>query len=297
MEGAAINWAQILVNSLLTGSIYALVAIGLSMTWGILKFPNIAHGEFLTFGAYIGCMVLNFTRIGFAWAIIIGSVSTGILGLISYLLIFRLLVRAGSSPMQMAVASVGYGLALRYIMQQIWGPGTIIYKMWRGPFELGPIRLTWLWFSIIIIALALVTLFHLILTRTKTGKAMRAVSNNPMLAASSGINVEKILLIVWFLGSSLAGIGGIFRGSDTLVYPVLGWGMMMPAFAVTSLGGIGSFYGAVASAYLLGLAENICLLGLVALNLSGEYRSAVAFAVLIIVLLFKPEGLAGLKRE
>jgi branched-subunit amino acid ABC-type transport system permease component len=124
---------------------------------------------------------------------------------------------------------------------------------------------------------------------------MRAVSDNSSLAQASGINVERVILWVWFIGAGLAGLSGVLRGMDTRLAPLMGWELILPAFAVIVLGGIGSFYGAVIGAYILGLAENLGVVLLSELSISTTYRPVISFLILIIVVLIKPTGIMGLK--
>jgi branched-subunit amino acid ABC-type transport system permease component len=130
------------------------------------------------------------------------------------------------------------------------------------------------------------------LTRTKIGKAIRATASNPKLALSSGINTTRVLVITWFVSAGLAGIAGLFRGVETRVSPYLGWDILLPTFAVAMLGGIGSFYGAMAAAIIIGLAENVGVVLLAQAGLSTDYRMAIPFVILIVVLIFRPQGLA-----
>jgi len=132
---------------------------------------------------------------------------------------------------------------------------------------------------------------------TKTGKAIRASASNPELALASGINVDRVIWITWFIGAGLAAIAGIFRGADTQIWPMTGWDIILPIFAVVILGGIGNFYGAIAAAFIIGLVENIGVVGLIALGLSTQYRIGIVFLILIITLIVKPEGLAMLFRR
>ncbi|WP_049757156.1 branched-chain amino acid ABC transporter permease [Ammonifex degensii] len=123
--------------------------------------------------------------------------------------------------------------------------------------------------------------------------AIRAIATNPDLARVSGINLERVILFTWFLGAALAGVAGVFRAADTQLYPMMGWDILLPVFAAVVLGGIGSFYGLIIASYLLGLAENLGVVFLQAVGLSTEYRMAIAFLVLILVLIFRPRGLLG----
>jgi branched-subunit amino acid ABC-type transport system permease component len=135
---------------------------------------------------------------------------------------------------------------------------------------------------------------HFILVKTKIGKAIRATSSNVELALSSGINTTRVLLITWFISGGLAGIAGLFRAADTRLSPLLGWDILLPTVAVTIVGGIGSFYGAIIAAFIIGLAENIGVVVLVQLGLSTQYRLAIPFVILILVLLIRPQGLTKL---
>ena len=294
VDGLSLNIAQILFNSLLTGSLYVLAAIGLTLTYGILKFPNVAHAEFITFGAYIAYTVADKWKVGFEAGVLAAFIFTGLLGVASHLFLFGPLIKKGTTVLHLTVASIGYGIVLRYAMQEIWGRKDLYYSAYYPGFDLGPIRVTPLWLSFIFLAVAIVTIFHLLLTKTKIGKAMRATSNNPILAQASGIDTRKIVILVWFLGSALAGLGGVMKASDTRITPVLGWDVLIMCFAAVIFGGVGSIYGTILAGYTLGFVENLGVIGLVALRLSTEYRFLLGFLVLVFALLFAPQGIAGI---
>jgi len=133
--------------------------------------------------------------------------------------------------------------------------------------------------------------------KNQDSKAIRATSSNPELALASGINIDRVIWITWFIGAGLAAVAGVFRGAGTLVNPMTGWDIILPIFAVAILGGIGNYYGAIAAAFIIGLAENIGVVALTALKLSTEYRVAIAFLILIVTLLLRPQGLAILFRR
>jgi branched-subunit amino acid ABC-type transport system permease component len=294
LDSIAINLYQVFFNGILTGSIYILAAVGLTLTYGLLRFPNVAHAEFFTFGAYVA-LVVEETGLGLVWGGLAASILSGILGIVSYLMVFRPLAKRGATPIHLTIASLAYGLFLRYGLQQVWSGGSFTYKSWFQPFSIGAIRCTFLWLWAIATAAIFVLAFHIALTKTRIGKAIRGMSNNPLLAMSCGIDLESMLIVVGFLGGALAGVGGMFRAADTRLIPVLGWELLIPSFAVVILGGIGSFYGVIAAAYVIGLTESFAVLMLSFLGLSTEYKSVVAFIIIVVVLIFKPEGLAGLK--
>ncbi len=138
---------------------------------------------------------------------------------------------------------------------------------------------------------------HLILVHTKIGKAIRATNSNPELALASGINIDRVILVTWFIGAGLAAVAGIFRAANTQIWPMTGWDIILPIFAVAILGGIGNFYGSIVAAFIIGLAENLGIVALMALGLSTSYRIAIAFKILILTLIIRPEGLAMLFRR
>jgi len=289
-----IEWTQVLFNSAVTGSLYALAAIGLTLTYGFSKFPNFAHAEFITLGAYVGYTTVEQLNLAFPLGFITAFFASGLLSIISYKLLFRTLMGRGASLIHLMIASIGLSFIIRHLIQQTWSGRPLSFKIAWAYYDIGSIRVTDLWLSMILVALLMALSLHLLLTKTKVGKAMRATSNNPDLAMASGINIEKISLLVWFIGAAMAGVAGVFKGADTVLVPLIGFDMLLPAFAAAILGGIGSFQGAIAASYILGLAENFGVVGLAGLGLSTGYRSAISFIVIIIVLIFKPTGLGKL---
>ncbi|OIP27127.1 MAG: branched-chain amino acid ABC transporter permease [Chloroflexi bacterium CG15_BIG_FIL_POST_REV_8_21_14_020_46_15] len=293
----AVNWAQVLFNSAVTGSIYLLGAVGLSITYGLSGFPNFAHAEFITLGAFIGYFVAEQLGLGLPAALIVAFLVTGGVGFLCYRGIFQPLAKRGATIIHLMVASIALGFILRHSIGAVWSWKPLYFTTAWSAFDVGPVRVTGLWLWLIFVAVTLAFIMHLILTRTKIGKAIRATSSNPELALASGINIDRVIWITWFIGAGLAAIAGIFRASDTQIWPMTGWDIILPIFAVVILGGIGNYYGAVAAAFIIGLAENVGVVVLVALGLSSTYRIGIAFLILIITLIVKPQGLAMLFRR
>jgi len=293
----AVNWAQVLFNSAVTGSIYLLGAVGLSITYRLSGFPNFAHAEFITLGAFIGYFVADQLGLGLPVALIVVFLVTGGVGFLCYRGIFQPLAKRGATIIHLMVASIALGFILRHSIGAAWGWRPLYFSTAWPAFDIGPLRVTGLWLRFIFVAVALAFIMHLILTRTKIGKAIRATSSNPELALASGINTERVIWITWFIGAGLAAIAGIFRAADTQIWPMTGWDIILPIFAVVILGGIGNYYGAIAAAFIIGLAENVGVVALVALGLSSTYRIGIAFVILIITLIVKPQGLAMLFRR
>ncbi len=272
-------------------------AVGLSMTYSLSAFPNFAHAEFITLGAFIGYFVAEQLGLGLPAALIVAFLVTGGVGFLCYRGLFQPLAKRGATIIHLMVASIALGFILRHSIGAIWSWRPLYFTTSWPAFDLGQIRVTGLWLSLIFVAVALAFVMHLVLTRTKIGKAIRATSSNPELALASGINIDRVIWLTWFIGAGLAAVAGIFRAADTQIWPMTGWDIILPIFAVVILGGIGNFYGAIAAALIVGLAENIGVVALAALGLSTSYRIGIAFVILIITLIVKPEGLAMLFRR
>ena len=286
------DWSQILFNSVVTGSLYLIAAVGLTLTYGLSKFPNFAHAEFMTLGAYAGYFIAKQLGLGLPLAFVFAFLVVGTVGVLCYRGIFQPLANRGATLIHLMVASIALGFILRYSIGAAtdWDP--LYFTSTWSAFDIGPIRVTGLWIWLIATALLLSLVMHFILIKTKIGKAIRATGSNPELALASGININRVILVTWFVGAGLAAVAGIFRGADTQIWPMTGWDMILPVFAVTILGGIGNFYGAIVAAFIIGLAENVGVVLLASLGLSTTYRIGIAFAILIITLLVKPQGLA-----
>jgi len=284
---------QLLFNSILNGSVFALASIGFSLTYSILKFPNIAQAAFITFGGYFAYTASTVWGLGFGLGILAAFLATGILGALSYMAIFRPLGRKVAGFVAPTVASVGYGLALTFIMQQIWGRDLLLFSTIFESFSAGPFRTNWLWNATIIFTLVAIVVMHYLLSRTKFGAAMRGASSNPDLVRASGIHIDRVIIFVWFLGSALAGVSGVFLAGQNGVTPVLGSNMLVTVIAVAIFAGIGSYYGVITAAYVLSFAMNLSIPILLSLGQPSFYSIAVAYAVVIVTLLFFPKGLSG----
>ncbi len=292
-----INWAQVIFNSGITASLYLIGAVGLTLTYGLSRFPNFAHAEFMTLGAFIGYLAAEQLGLGLYLGAFIAFLVGAIVGTICYRGVFYPLARRGASIIHLMVASIALGFFLRYSIGAIWGWAPLYFTTTWPSYDIGRLRVTGLWIALILSAVILTVIMHLVLVKTKIGKAIRATSSNPELALASGININRVILVTWFIGAGLATTAGIFRAADTQIWPMTGWDIILPMFAVAILGGIGNFYGSIVAAFIVGLAENFGVVALVSLGLSTEYRMAVAFLILIITLIIKPQGLAMLFRR
>jgi branched-chain amino acid transport system permease protein len=298
---------QQLADGLILGSIIGLGAIGVTLTYSILRFANFAHGEYLTFGAYLALVALGFfqafsdTTLGplsFGWPLLaslgVSILATAGLALVLDWMLFARLGRT-STAITLVIASFGAALALRNLLFFFFGGVPEYYSrdiqiaMAILPRSvLGGVRVTPDQLAVLGLAVALVVGMHLFLTRTTLGRAMRAVAHNPQLATVTGIDVAAVVRWTWVIGAGLAAVAGVFSGLTVQIRPTLGFDLLLPLFAAAILGGIGSIYGAVLGGLIVGLAESL------AVPLVGaEYRAAVAFVLLILILLVRPTGLFG----
>lgn len=299
---------QSLVNGVIRGGELALLAIGLTMIYGILRFANFSHTEFATIGAYLTVLLTATLGINLFVSAPIAVLFTGLVAVMVDKLSFKRLRQAGA--VSLMVLSIGLSICFRSIIQSIWGPQIRGYPIgiFRGMEFMG-IRITPIQITIVIVALICMLLFHLLLTKTRIGKTMRATSDNLILAQASGINTDRVIMWVWFIGASYAAIGGILIGLETQLRPDMGFAILLPVFATAILGGIGSVYGAMVGGLILGIVENLgisfdfgSLIRIVGISklggvfISPSYKPAIAFAILIIILLVRPGGILGEKR-
>jgi branched-subunit amino acid ABC-type transport system permease component len=279
-----IDILQLLVNSTLTASIYILSTTGFALVYSLERFPNIAHIQFFTLGAYSGLLAVNSLNLGFGGALLLGFLLSGLLAFMSNYLVFKPLKDRGANLVYLIVASVGYGTVLMYTLQQLYGRDIQIIRHFFFPLTVGSVRFTLLWVYTILFATSSSLLLHLLLTKTRIGKAVRALANNPQLAMASGINPNRIAGIVWFSGGALAGVGGVLQGMNTRVVPTLGLELLVPTIAVAVLGGLGNFYGVLGAAFVLGFAENFSVPILLSLAMPTDLRFVIGYVVVVAVM-------------
>jgi branched-subunit amino acid ABC-type transport system permease component len=303
---------QILIDSLIRAAELALLGVGLTMVYDVLRFPSFAHVEFGTVGAFIALTISLALPFGPGSSLVIAGivamVAVGFLGVATDRAVFSRL--RGNSPILLLIASFGVGIVLRFGAQAIWGANAQSYPLpLMRPWLIGDGRLTPSAAAIIVVALVTMLLFHFVLNRTTLGIAMRATADNKDLAEASGIFTERVIRLVWFVGAALAALGGVMLGVATQLHTNMGFEIMLPVFAAVILGGIGNPYGAVLGALVVGFAENIGLainwgslasaLGLATedfLFIPVGYKAAIPFTLVIIMLLLRPTGLLGEKR-
>ncbi len=277
---------QLIVNGIAVGSILALAAIGLTLTYGILNLSNFAHGDFMTLGAYLTWLA-NISGLNIWLAMILGAVGTIIAMLIAEYLLWQPMRDRRASDTTLIIISIGLALFLRNGILLLYGGGNQLYQLPIIPaLQFGNLRVAYYRIVVVGLAIAAIIALHLILQHTKIGKAMRAVADNIDLARVSGINVERVVLWTWVITGTLTAFAGGMYGLIAVVRPNMGWFLILPLFASVILGGIGNPYGAIAGAFIIGLAQELSvpLLG-------SEYKLGVALAIMVVILLVRPQGL------
>lgn len=287
--------AQASVNGVKFGLIIAMTAIGLSLIFGTTGLVNFAHAEMVTFGAIVAWFLnVEGPQLQLLGAAAIAIVLGGVLGGILERGMFQPLRERGTGQFQRLVITIGLGIVLRQILLIWFGPNSKPYSDYRiqETIDIGPVSVTPRDVGIIVLSLLTLVLVALLLQKTRIGKAMRAVSDNVDLAESSGIDVKRIILFVWVLGGALAAFGGVLQAATTSVNYLMGFQLLLLMFAGMILGGLGTAYGAMIGSLVVGLTTEVSTVWL-----SAELKYVWALAVLIIVLLFKPEGILGVKQR
>jgi branched-chain amino acid transport system permease protein len=297
---------QTVMDGLVAGSMIGLGALGITLTYSILRFANFAHGELIAWGAYFalaaaGALGSVFPGLSapvgpfsFGWALplalAVAIAANGGLALCVDRLLYGPLRQRRSTVIVLVMASFGAALTLRHLLELVFTSKPAYFsKALQIAMPLGGgIRATPDQLLSLAVAAIFVAAVHLILTRTAMGRAMRAVSENPALSASVGIEVSRVVRAVWLIGAGLACVAGVSAGLLVQIRPQMGLDLLLPLFAAAILGGIGSVPGAMLAGLIVGLSEAA------AVQLVGaEWRAAVAFVILIAVLILRPQGLFG----
>jgi neutral amino acid transport system permease protein len=286
---------QLLVLGIRFGAVIAITSIGLSLVFGTTGLVNFAHGELVTLGAIIAFL---FNAAAVAWlprvhlipataiAIVVGAAA----GIAMERGMWRPMRRRGIGLISMLVVSIGLSLLLRNLLQLFFGGSTNPFRDYaiQTTLRLGPIRITPRDLTVIVLSMLVLVLIGLMLTRTRIGKAMRAVSDNRDLAESSGIDVDRVVVFVWGLAGGLAALGGVLQSTAQGVNVNFGFQLLLLMFAGIILGGIGTAYGAVVGSLVVGIVIEVSTL-----VLPADIKNASGLLVLILVLLVRPQGILG----
>lgn len=283
------QFIQQLINGISLGSIYALIALGYTMVYGIIKLINFAHGDIYMVGAYIGFFAVTVAKISIVPALIISMVVTGLLGVLVEKIAYKPLRKA--PRISLLITAIGVSFFLEYTSMYFVSPTPRTFPNVIDSLSLniGSFVINGQQLLIFIITVILMVLLTYIVQKTKMGKAMRAVSFDTETAQLMGINADRVISFTFGIGSALAAAGGVLVGVYyNSIDPLMGIMPGLKAFVAAVLGGIGSIPGAMTGGIVLGVIE-----ALVSGFISSTFRDAAAFAILILVLLFKPSGIFG----
>lgn len=284
---------QRVVAGLIFGSLLALASVGLSLIFGTTGLSNFAHGEAVTLGGVTAWITGSIMGLPFPLVVILGLLVGGLSGYLQNEGLWKPLRRRGTKLVQMMIVSIGLSIVLRYIfLFFIDGTTKGFTGGLSGVIALGPIRLSHGSLLTFVMAITVLLIFAWFLTKTRVGRATRAVSDNISLAEASGIDSEKIIRIVWIVGSALAALGGILLALYRQVSWSMGFEILLLIFAAVVLGGLGSAYGALMGSFLVGI-----LVELSALVLPADLKYASALFLMILVLVFRPQGVLGKKQR
>ncbi|MCS6815124.1 MAG: branched-chain amino acid ABC transporter permease [Cyanobacteria bacterium] len=281
---------QLVVNGVSVGAIIALAAVGLTLTYGILRLSNFAHGDLMTLGAYLtfACNTSGLPVISNIWvAMVVGILGTVVVVLVSEALLWSPMRDRRASSTTLIIISIGLALFLRNGIILIWGGSNRNYDLPVTPaVTIAGINVAYYKLVVTVLAVVAIVGLHLLLKYTKIGKAMRAVADDIDLARVTGINVEQVITWTWVIAGSLTALGGGMLGLVEAVRPNMGWFLILPMFAAVILGGIGNPYGAIAGALIIGISQEVSTL-----ILPTAYKQGIALAIMVLVLLFRPQGL------
>jgi branched-chain amino acid transport system permease protein len=282
---------QALIFGVLTGSILAVATVGFAMVRQTQGFLNIAHGQYLALGAYLGLAFATGAGLNIFVSAILAMVIVGAVGVLLAWLVFIPVQKSGA--LVLFFSSIGLAYAIYGLMRISFDPGVQLYPVeFGGQIRIGSASITVGELVIMGVAAASVATLHLFLTRTRYGYWIRAVASNSELASVRGVPPRLVSSLIWFIASALAGLAGVLLGLMGSVHSEIGWAYILTVLAAAVLGGVGSIYGVVAAGLLLGVAMELSTL-----VIPTDYRSSVAFVAIIVTLSIRPQGLFSVARR
>jgi branched-subunit amino acid ABC-type transport system permease component len=274
---------------LVVASVLAISAVGLSLQFGLTNYINFAYGDFMAIGAYLAWSLNTGAGHVNIWvAMVAGGLGVGVLAVLLNRFLLAPFARRFQKLFYVLIVTFGLSLILLNVVSSIWGDEVQRYSMpAQNPFHVGPFLFTGDQLVVIVIAIVAMLSIHFMLTTTRIGKSMRAMSDNSTLAMTSGIDTRRITTLTWFLSGTMAGLSGTILGiTQASITPGSGETFLFVIFAAVIVGGVGSIYGAIAGALIVGLATELA-----ALWIDPSYKLDIAFVILILALLFRPNGL------
>lgn len=287
---------QLVANSIIAGAIYTLVALGFNLIYGTVKFFDLGYGALTAVGGYTVFWLAKQLDVNIYLAVLAGVIMAGVIGLVIDRLVYFPLRRRKASPMIFLVASLGAFTALQAIIAilftsqfQTLASATAsgkVYEILPATANFGSAVITEVQLIILVVGLLIMLGLSALLKFTTFGKSVKAVADDEEVAKIVGINTDRIIMAVFFIGSCIAGLAGILVGFDTGIEPTMGLSLLLKGVVAAIVGGIGNVYGGVLGAFLLGFVENFGIW-----QISGEWKDAIAFGLLIIFLLLRPKGI------
>ena len=280
------EFLQHLLNAVMLGGTYALLGIGLTLIFGIMRVVNFAHGELYAFGAYAVYLVVAALGLNFFLGLVVAVIAGALLGALIEIALLRPMRGADIDTVMLVM--IGAWIVMQNTELLLWGgvAKAIVTPFPEAPLVIGPVSISWLRLFVLAAALILIAASYVLIQRTKLGKAMRATFQDADTAALMGVNIKGIFTATFAIGSALAAAAGALLGPVFLVTPTMGDLASLKAFAIVILGGLGNITGATVGGFILAFVEEIGS-GYV----SSGYRDAMGFLIIIIVLLFRPTGL------
>jgi neutral amino acid transport system permease protein len=281
--------AQTAVNGLSLGSVYALGAVGLTLVYGILKLVNFAHGDFLTFGAYMAYLVSVTWGMPLVLAILFAMATTAALSLFFERVMWRPMRARGAGFLQLLLMSIGLALLLRAVIEWFWSTQVKLLNVnVTSTVDFLGLRLGRTQLIVIVIGFVVLVAVGLMLRYSLLGKRMRAISDDLELAETAGIDTTRVITYTWLFAGALAGLAGVLAGAVTELTPEFGFELLLPIFAAVIVGGIGDPFGALAGGITLGVVTEWSTM-----FVDSRWKTSVAFVVLVIVLVIRPQGIFG----
>ena len=285
--------AQTGLNGLSLGAVYALGAVGLTLVYAILRLVNFAHGDFLTFGAYMAYLVNVTWGMPLILGIFFAMATTALLGIFLERVMWGPMRARGAGVLQLILMSLGLALVIRYAIQYIWGTEirqldvNVTSTVSVLDIQIGQTKLI-----VVAVGFAVLVGVGLLLRYSLLGKRMRAIADDLELAETSGIDTTRVITYTWLFAGALAGLAGVLAGTVTDVRPEVGFGLLLPIFAAVVVGGIGDAFGALAAGLVLGVVTEWSTL-----LIDARWKTFIGFVILILALLIRPQGIFGRARS
>ena len=282
---------QQLLNGVMLGSAYALIAIGYTLIFGVLHLVHLAHGEVFMVGAFAGLVAVKYAGGDILMAIVLGAAAAGVVGALVELLAIRPIRRRKGHALAPMISTIGVGIVLQEVVARLFGAEQVGFphRMEAASWHIGSVTVSSIQLLILGVSVVLMLALHLFVTRTRAGMAMRATAENASIAHTLGIRSERIVLLTFVIASAMGGAAGVLVGlSYNAISPFMGVDMGIKGLVAMLLGGLGNIYGAVLGGLIIGMVEVLSVA-----YLASSYRDAFAFIIMIAVLLLRPRGIFG----